>query len=80
MSMKISFEIDITPEEVKEIFDGNMEVLQRSLMELFMRQMANTDKAPSNTMMAFWQSMAEQSASMFQQYQHDITGGSPKKK
>lgn len=78
--MKISFEVDITPEEVKEVFDGNMESLQRSLIELFVRQMSHTDKAPSNNMMSFWRAMAEQSTSMFNQYQQDMTGGSSSKK
>lgn len=66
--MKINFEVDITPEELKELFEGNMDVLQRGLTELFVKQMSQV-KTPDNNVMAFWQSMAEKSTDMFEQYQ-----------
>ncbi len=71
--MKISFEVDITPEEVKELFEGNMDVLQRALMELFVKQMSQV-KTPNNTVMAFWQMMSEKSTDMFEQYQKAMSG------
>ncbi len=71
--MKFNIELDISPEEVKELFEGNMEVLQRSLVEFFMRHMTANAKSPSNDMMSFWQSMAEQSTSMFEQYQKSMS-------
>ncbi|MFL0810664.1 MAG: hypothetical protein K6L76_09635 [Agarilytica sp.] len=78
--MKLNFEVDISPEEVKELFEGNMDVLQRSLVEFFMSHMTNTS-SPSGDMMKFWQNIAEQSTSMFEQYQNTMTGGvAPKDK
>ncbi|MFL0801671.1 MAG: hypothetical protein K6L81_12305 [Agarilytica sp.] len=77
--MKFNIELDITPEEVKELFEGNMDVLQRSLVELFMRQMSHA-KPPSADMMTFWQSMAEKSTSMFEQYQNAMSSVVPPKK
>lgn len=72
--MKIQLEVDITPAEVKELFEGNVELLQRSLIELWMRQMAQT-KSPDKSMASFWQAMAEQSSAMFQEYQNAMSGG-----
>lgn len=63
--MKFNVELDITPTEVKELFEGNMDVLQRSLVELFMGQMSKV-KSPSPDMVSFWQSMAEKNTSMFE--------------
>lgn len=77
--MKFNIELDITPEEVKELFEGNMEVLQRSIVELFMGQMSQA-KAPSHDMVSFWQSMAEKSTSMFEQYQGATSSDVPPKK
>ena len=73
--MKITFEVDITPEEVQELFKGNMDSLQRALIELFMRQMPKAT-VPDNDIMSFWQSMAERSSEMFEQYQKVMTGAS----
>lgn len=75
--MKINFEVDITPEEVKELFEGNMDVLQKAMLEMFMRQMSHV-KTPDNDMVAFWQSMAERSNDIFKQYQDAMRGGKPK--
>ncbi len=71
--MKFNLELDISPDEVKELFEGNVEVLQRSLVELFMRNMTVNAKSPSTDMVSFWQSMAEQSTSMFEQYQKNMS-------
>jgi len=72
--MKINLEVDISPEEVKELFEGNMEMLQRSLAELFVRQVSQV-KTVDNNVAAFWQSMAEKSTEMFEQYQKNMSGG-----
>lgn len=71
--MKINVEVDITPDEVKELFEGNMDVLQRSLIELFMRQMAQST-SPDPEHMSFWKSMSEQSSDMFEQYKKAMMG------
>jgi len=76
--MKITFEVDITPDEVQELFEGNMESLQRALLELFMRQMPKVT-SPDQDMISFWQSMAERSTAMFEQYQQAMTGKSSNK-
>lgn len=78
--MKFNLELDISPDEVKELFEGNMEVLQRSLAELFMRQMAGKVQSPNTDMVSFWQSMAEQSKSMFEQYQKSMSDVAQPKK
>ncbi len=77
--MKFNVELDITPAEVKELFEGNMDVLQRSLVELFMGQMSQV-KSPSADMVSFWQSMAEKSTAMFEQYQNTTNAAVPPKK
>ncbi len=77
--MKFNVELDITPAEVKELFEGNMDVLQRSLVELFMGQMSQV-KSPSADMVSFWQSMSEKSTSMFEQYQNTMSAAVPPKK
>lgn len=71
--MKLSFELDITPEEVLQLFDGNVEALQRSIVELLMKQMTHS-KTADNSMMAFWQAMSERSSDIFKQYQANMSG------
>lgn len=78
--MKFNIELDITPAEVKELFEGNMDVLQRSIVETFMRQMSNVQSSPNGDLVSFWQSMAEKSTEMFEQYQKAMSvATSPKK-
>ncbi len=78
--MKFNVELDISPAEVKELFEGNMDVLQRSIVETFMRQMSNVQSSPSGDLVNFWQSMAEKSTAMFEQYQKAMSGATTPKK
>jgi hypothetical protein len=83
--VKVTFELDITPKEVLELFEGNVEGLQKAMMELFLKKMppmmnATSAKTGENSMMEFWQAMAEKSTSMFEQYQKPTTSPSKTKK
>lgn len=70
--MKIKIEVDMTPEEMLELFEGNVESLQKAMINLFMQSVPQADSADSNVM-EFWQTMAKQSQKMFEQYQKNFT-------
>lgn len=65
--MKITCEIDVTPEELLELFEGNAETLQKAMMEMLLKTMS-VSKQPENDAMKFWQLMSEKSDEMFEQY------------
>lgn len=66
--MKIKVEVDMTPQEVLELFEGNVESLQKAMINLFMQSVPQAGAGDSN-IMEFWQNMAKQSQKMFEQYQ-----------
>jgi len=66
--MKIKCELDVSPEELLTLFDGNMESLQRVMLELLMKHTAKPHEA-NESVAAFWQTMSEKSTDMFEQYQ-----------
>lgn len=71
--MKLHFELDITPQEVLALFDGNVETLQRAFAEFLLKQMTQSPPA-DNAMAAFWQAMSERSGDMFKYYQAAMSG------
>lgn len=66
--MKIKIEVDMTPQEVLELFEGNVESLQKAMINLFLQSVPKAGSKDAN-IMEFWQDMAEQSQKMFEQYQ-----------
>lgn len=70
--MKIKIEVDMTPQEMLELFEGNVESLQKAMINLFMQSVPQAGSTDSNVM-EFWQSMAKQSQKMFEQYQKNFT-------
>lgn len=70
--MKIKIEVDMTPQEMLELFEGNVESLQKAMINLFMQSVPKAGSTDSNVM-EFWQTMAKQSQKMFEQYQKNFT-------
>lgn len=70
--MKIKIEVDMTPQEMLELFEGNVESLQKAMINLFMQSVPQAGSTDSNVM-EFWQTMAKQSQKMFEQYQKNFT-------
>lgn len=70
--MKINIEVDMTPQEMLELFEGNVESLQKAMINLFMQSVPQAGSTDSNVM-EFWQTMATQSQKMFEQYQKNFT-------
>lgn len=71
--MKIKLEMDISPEELLELFAGNQELLQQAMLKLFKQSMPQSAASEANVL-EFWQSMAKRSQEMFDQYQKDFNG------
>lgn len=77
--MKIKFEVDVTPEEVLELFEGNTEALQKAMITYFLKSVP-TSKGSEQDMFKFWQTMAEKSSEMFNSFQPSASAPSPKNK
>lgn len=77
--MKIKFEVDVTPEELLELFEGNTETVQKAFIQLFMRQMSGA-AVPENAVVEFWKSVLDKNTTLFEQYQNAMSGGSSAKK
>ncbi|ABD80587.1 hypothetical protein [Saccharophagus degradans] len=69
--MKIKMEIDISPQEVLELFEGNVESLQKAMLgtiaHSYDQAVKNNDFQPQQ-IFDFWQGMAEKSQAMFTEY------------
>lgn len=82
--MKIKCEIDLTPEELLKLFEGNTEALQKAFLTNVMQTMSAGFKPPEtggkdNDVAKFWQLMAEKSNTMFEQYKNMMSPDAQKK-
>lgn len=77
--MKINVEVDISPQELQELFQGNMEMVQKAILDMLVKNSAKPSM-PDNEMLNFWQSMAEKSAAMFEHYQRGYGGSDSQEK
>ena len=73
--MKIKIETEISPQELLELFEGNVDALQKAIMASVVQQMPGMGGG-ENSAMAFWQAMAGKGQEMFEQYQQSLN---PKK-
>ena len=68
--MKVKIEVDLTPKEMLELFEGNIESLQKAMLKMMMQTTGDT--AGGNNALEFWQTMAQKSQEMFEQYQKNF--------
>ena len=67
--MKVKIEVDLTPQEMLELFEGNIETLQKAMLNIMLQGAGSgTDKNG----LEFWQTMARKSQEMFEQYQNNF--------
>lgn len=69
--MKIKMEIDISPEEVLELFEGNVDTLQRAMLGSIAHSFDHAVKSNEfkpQQIFDFWQGMAEKSQAMFEEH------------
>ena len=66
--MKIKVEADITPKELLELFEGNIDALQKAMLNMLLQTMPKAGVGENNAV-EFWKMMAQKSQDMFEQYQ-----------
>lgn len=80
--MKIKMEIDISPQEVLELFEGNVESLQKAMLgtiaHSYDQALKNNEFQPQQ-IFDFWQGMAEKSQTMFNEYSQKATQNTKEK-